>query len=304
MKTMGIKLLSVLAAVLFAAASAQIEVLEETNAYRVVRHAYGETRVPKNPERIISNVEGITDVLVSLNVRPVGDSSYVPSFPEHMRPYLTGVTQLDYESLEPMLALKPDLILTTDYLMADGLYAQFSKIAPTVPLSAHPYNDAEGSLLDIGTLVGKRRAAEVRAAEYRREVEAARAQLAQVVGNETVAIFRVTPRGTFLLQGKDFTDVLYDELGLKPASIVPLDQYNVEVSLEMLPQLDADHLFLAVDNEEALKRLAEHPLWQSVPAVEKDNVYRVPYYVWMDGGIITNEMKIEDVLEALVGRNN
>ncbi|MGG4142550.1 hypothetical protein ABEW34_05405 [Paenibacillus algorifonticola] len=99
---------------------------------------------------------------------------------------------------------------------------------------------------------------------------------------------------------------MYNELKLKPSKLVQelvLDKEEkvVNLSMEMIPQLDADHIFLTVDTgaEEQAKELLESSLWKNLPAVKNTNVHQVNFERWMKSGPIADSSKIDDVLAVL-----
>lgn len=74
------------------------------------------------------------------------------------------------------------------------------------------------------------------------------------------------------------------------------------ISLEVIPQLTADHIFLTMDTgaDQQYKDLTENTLWKNLPAVKGGRVYEVNFETWMKSGPIADGMKIEDVVQALV----
>ncbi|QYO64664.1 ABC transporter substrate-binding protein [Leptolyngbya sp. 7M] len=107
---------------------------------RVVQHELGETCVPLNLQRIIALDPNVTlDPLIALGIKPIGYGSY--NFGEKESPFgvslddVAGATMVGYPdqaSLEKILLLKPDLILTSHYKPQPSQYELLSAIAPTV----------------------------------------------------------------------------------------------------------------------------------------------------------------------------
>jgi iron complex transport system substrate-binding protein len=112
-----------------------VEVVEETDSYRLVRHLSGETQVPLDPERVVSLRPHLTDTLLALGVTPAGAAAWNNEHPEYLAEALEGVALVgspDTPNLEAILALEPDLIVTPPY--EPDLYPQLSRIAPTALL--------------------------------------------------------------------------------------------------------------------------------------------------------------------------
>ncbi|MNI84200.1 Fe(3+)-citrate-binding protein YfmC precursor [compost metagenome] len=80
------------------------------------------------------------------------------------------------------------------------------------------------------------------------------------------------------------------------------NQKVIPISLELIPQLDADHIFITTDtgSEDKTKQLLDNPLWKNLPAVKQGHVYEVNFETWMKSGPIADGKKIDDVLAALV----
>lgn len=290
-----------------------LEVVSETDSTRTVRHVLGESEVPKEPQRIVSLSFLLTDDLLALGVKPVASETYEADF-AYLNPLAEGIIPIpfrgDVSNLEAVLAAQPDLILVGAYNgeIYDGAdYAQLSQIAPTVVINETDSYIADRWVFDLGVVLEEEEAA--RWAEYQDKLAAARAQLEAAVGNEKVGLFRVTSRDFRIYGNVGYTSVLYNEgVGLTPPELarkLAWGKYNESVSLEVLPQLhDAEHLFISVDGDEDAARVftkvEDNPLWQNLPAVQKGNVYPVERRVWINDGLLANERKLRDIVNAFV----
>ncbi|MNH35163.1 Iron(3+)-hydroxamate-binding protein YxeB precursor [compost metagenome] len=100
-------------------------------------------------------------------------------------------------------------------------------------------------------------------------------------------------------------NVLYTDLGLNPPQIVKDlvwgEQSMSVISQEIIPQIDADHLFLTYDEggKELAQEILDSDIWKSLKAVQKGQVYEVSLDHWMTYGPIAYNMKVDDVLQAL-----
>lgn len=292
-----------------------LEVVSETNTTRTVQHVLGESEVPKEPQRIVSLSFFLTDHLLALGVKPAASETYEADF-AYLEPLAEGVTPIPFGgerySLEAVLAAQPNLILVGAYNgeIYGADYAQLSQIAPTVVMNETDSYIADRWVFDLGVVLGLEEAAAERWAEYQEKLEAARAQLEQAIGNEKVGLFRVTSRDFRIYGNVGYTTVLYDDgVGLTPPELarkLAWGKYNESVSLEVLPQLaDAEHLFISVDGDEDTARVfgevEKNPLWRGLPAVQAGRVYPVERRVWMNNGLLANERKVADIIDALSG---
>ena len=173
------------------------------------------------------------------------------------------------------------------------------------------------SILALGKALGMEEQAEARVEQYQAKIVDAREKLRAVDGQE-VAMLRIMPKEIRLYpySSNNMSKFLYDELALTPDPMaVAYDgSKNLAISMESLPDLTADHIFViavygtasAEQVEAARERytsIKEDPLWQDVPAVKSGNIYEVDSRVWLTHGIIAVERKIDDVLSYLVPEN-
>ncbi|WP_127486650.1 ABC transporter substrate-binding protein [Paenibacillus ehimensis] len=282
---------------------------KEASAPRKFKHVMGETEVPAQPQRVVGLY--LEDFLSALDVKPVMQTVVGSFTQQYLENYTAGLPKLDTSAMnfEAVLEAKPDLILLgfPDY-GAEGKYEKFSKIAPTYVFDDDAADDWRGTLRTVGSLLGKSEQAEQLLKRYEEKAAQARKTLEQSIGRETVALIRVHKKGMRLYGGPDgySGSVLYKDLGLNPPNLVKSIAWTDDggmkvISSEVLAQLDADHLFLVVDEgrSEQAKELMNSSVWKSIPAVKKGQVHEVTTDVWMTFGLLAYEKKIDDVLQTL-----
>lgn len=278
---------------------------------RQVTHAAGDTIITAHPQRIAALA--FEDEVLALGFRPC---AFITTF-GFTRPYaasaLAGsrpITPL-YGAMEPpleaVLATSPDLIL------ASGITSSHSRglsaIAPTVVLGESTGPDSDKRRLrDVAKVLGSESRAEQIISDYESRLREARQLLAKRFRGETVAVLRVRARKYNLFGAGLTIPVLYDELGLRPPSLVKtllLDKKRESMVLdpELLPDLAVDHLFVIINPQLASDRhtsaLEEISLWKQVPAVVKGQVYYVSQTNWMSRGIIARSVVADEVVAAL-----
>ena len=125
-----------------------------------VAHAFGETRVPAPPTRVVS--AGLTDAddLLALGVVPIAVTDWFGGEPFGIWPWALprlGDAQpvvlylTDGVPVEQIAGLRPDLIVATDAGLDADTYARLSTIAPTIPQSGRdaffePWRDQAGAI--------------------------------------------------------------------------------------------------------------------------------------------------------------
>lgn len=286
-----------------------VEVLEEGECFRVVRHAAGVTRIPAHPQRICALAAA--DELLSIGVMPVAHAIGDGNFPDYLAEALQGVPWIpnvyggQMPNMEAVIGVHPDLIITRSRSLQT--YNQLSRIAPVVVLLDHMVHYRE-RVLDVGAIVGRRREAEARVAWYNAKVAAAREVLQVRLGDRSMAVMRIRPKAYRLFGddrgGQHVQPVIYGDLGVKRPKLVDGRSWSSTKSPEDLLHLDADYLILSVDvtpgSTRTLLDLLEHPVWQRVPAVRDGRVLALTTYRhWSDAGILGRGRCIDDVVRAV-----
>lgn len=286
-------------------APAGLQVLQTTGEYRLVKDAQGEKKVPLEPKCIVAAGSGYLDHLLAIGVTPCG-AAHGPGgsgFPAYLADqlkdvaYVGGVLEINLESVAK---LKPDLILAMHPAHTDGDFKTLlDPIATTVYLT-EPWSDWRAAMQEIGRVLGKEDAAKARLAEFDQKLADGKAKLSDMTGQK-VMFLRVFPEKLRIYGvGSPTGDILYRGLGLTPATLTSPTEHAIEISLEKLPEIDADHIFLLDQTKDQMAALKANPLWQRLPAVQKNQVYPVDVKIWVQGeGVFAYEVLIDDVLEAL-----
>ncbi|GAB2718126.1 ABC transporter substrate-binding protein [Paenibacillus thermoaerophilus] len=261
--------------------------------------------VPASPKRIFAPY--LEDSLLKLGLKPVAQWSNGNQALEYLQEELKDVPKLDLStglpSPEVLLSYNPDLIiLHTSSYAGNGVYENYSKIAPT-----YVFNNASGniekSLLALGELVGKQAEAEQALKAYRDKAETAKKKLEQAVGGKKVAILRFAPKGVSLMGANYLCGyVVHQDLGLGRSKLVEKEN-SANITLEILPELDADYIFVINQygqGTERLREMTESPVWKSIPAVKQGHVYELNDMHWLGSGLIAYEKMIDDTLKLLV----
>lgn len=290
-------------------AGRQIKVLSEDASHRRVKHALGETEVPKKPQRIASLTPSATDSVLALGLTPVlaTTSWKEENSSSYLAQQLKGVKLLRQAgtlNLEEVLAAKPDLIFASS--RDARLYGQLSKIAPTVCIPLDVSGDRENRILDIGDVVGRPAEAAARRDEYRMYVADAAKLIAGYAANQPVVFLRFR-RNTCVIYTRAtmFGPLLFDQLKLTPDPIMPIAMpgggWDV-LSVERISQLTAEHIFVVadLDSEVYLNQVMDTPIWRELPAVKHNHVHRVASSTWLSGdGILGCEAIVDDVVAAM-----
>ncbi len=95
--------------------------------------------------------------------------------------------------------------------------------------------------------------------------------------------------------------ILFEDLGLKPAK--GFDQLSKDkayelISQEVLPDYDADAIFVVVNRDDGAQKLYQQiqssPIWQGLKAVKANHVYAIPDQPWFDYSALGSKMALDD----------
>src|SRR5262249_31237327 len=140
---------------------------------------------------ITGAVEAMEDSIV-LDVNPVGAITFSGTFPSMFQSITEG-TESTGEKTEPnfekILSLKPDVIIASTKFKPE-VVEQLEKIAPTIPYS-HIATNWEANLQLLGELSGKQEQATKAVADYKADLDAAKAQLGESLKGKKVLAVRV-----------------------------------------------------------------------------------------------------------------
>jgi len=269
-------------------------------------HELGTMKLTKKPEVIVAPY--LEDALLTLGITPAAKWSYGELVQQYLEPYMTDVPRLDFAgglNKEALLSFNPDLIVFyTSRMVEDDSYNQYTQISPTYVFDDGTV-DWKKTLRLFGEMTDLSDKAEQAIEQYEQKVETAKALIKEEAEGKTFAIIRAKPKEIQLMDGTYYSGpIVYNDLGLTPHRLVKELSFDhaVSLSLELLPELDADYLFMLVQDDNSRKLLDEFQnsnLWKSLPAVKNGNVIEMPANYWMATGAIANTLKIDDVVNAL-----
>jgi iron complex transport system substrate-binding protein len=267
--------------------------------------------------KVVSLEWGLTENLVALGVKPVGEAdvkgyntwdTVVP-----LDPSTADVGQRGEPSLEAIAALDPDLVVTTTDLSEDVI-KQIEKTAPVVALRGSDAKDPIGHLrrtLDVlGDATGTAAKADDVLAAFDQHVADAKAKLADA--GKAGAAFAMADG--WLSDGEvsvrmyatgSFLGGVADLLGLKNAWTGAGDpDYGLATTdVEGLTKIgDATFLYVANDTDGGdafVDGLSDNAVWKGLPFVKGGDVHRLPDGIWMFGGPASAQAWIDATVSAL-----
>jgi iron complex transport system substrate-binding protein len=271
-----------------------------TSQTRVVKHAMGETKVPLHPKRVV--VMGALDNALALGIKPIGATTLSDNnFLNHLDDLTVGIEKVGINgqpNLEKILYLKPDLILGLHW--DAELYEKLSQIAPTV-LAGEDTNWKQW-LTKFAEALGQTQKAEKLLREYEQKVQKLHEIYAKSFSQPKVSLVSFWANYTRLYMNSSFSGSILKEIGISRPSYQDKDKANENISLELIPQIEGDVIFLILGghNPSKLKQFTNHPLWSRLQAVKQKHVYPVTSDTWISAwGIIGANLVLDDLLKYL-----
>ncbi|WP_378143886.1 ABC transporter substrate-binding protein [Cnuibacter sp. UC19_7] len=256
-----------------------------------IENPYGETVVPRAPQRIVTLGPDGTDALLALGVRgPVGavlsDSGDPAELPVWTQEALDELAVDDPEVLPggetlpyaEITALEPDLILAVSVELDRDRYEQLAAIAPTVATlpGTTSWQDAVSV---VGMVMGEDEAAAAAIDSVDQKLTAITDAHPQLDGVTVAAATTAAtdPTGTFSVFAEDASPVqLLEDLGFTiPASVVEgtrLDSSTFPVAADQAAGLTSDILVYYAATQAEYDAWLASPVAQSLAQVAGGNV--------------------------------
>lgn len=258
------------------------------------KHQLGETKVNKNPKKVIAFDFGALDTLDKLGIEVTGVAqknlpSYLSKYKDSKYQNIGTLQEPDYEKIS---SIKPDLILISG--RQQTAYPELSKLAPTLFVGVDTKNYMESfkkNMKMIGQIFGKESAVDAELTKIDQSIKEVQDK-AKASGKNGLVILANDGAISAFGPGSRF-GLVHDVLG------VPAVEKNLEVSthgqsisFEFIADKNPDYLFVvdrgaAVTNSAstAAKPLVENELVKKTKAF-KDNhiVYLDQNYWYLSGG--------------------
>ena len=264
---------------------------------QVVDGVGNEVTIPAQVSKVYA--PGLEDYLVALGVTPVAQWSTGQSPQQYLQGELKDVQQISFAngipSPESIIDLEPELIMfPTAYYAQNGVYENYNQIAATYVFD-NALGDVETAATTIADLLGLDAKEAIQT--YHERFEQAKSKLSSTTAGKKAVLINANAKAIFLVGNLYYGGYVLDKLGFEQSKLVA-GQASADISLEMLPELDADYIFIN-DNDGLgdafLAELKDSPLWNTLPAVKADQIFEVEGDHWRSSGLIAYEKIIDDV---------
>jgi iron complex transport system substrate-binding protein len=274
---------------------------------RTVKHDLGTTTINGLPKRVAVLEFSFVDAVVNLGMKPVGiaDDDDPDRIIPALRAKVGDYTPLGLRAspnLQVITSLKPDLIIA-DSSENSGIYAQLSKIAPTVAIASDTagYEETINSEKVVAQAVGRCDEMADVLAKHEKVMRDLKNRVPK--GEKRKVLFAITTdTGVSGYTMRGFTPGILASLGLDtpmPSS----DTQSVALSLETLVSMKPDVIFVAPHpGKELLDQWATTSLWSTIPAVAHKQVFKMNQNLWSRArGLTAAEEIAKQAVDTLYG---
>lgn len=269
-----------------------------------VKHAMGETPIPKTPQRVVILTNEGTEALLALGIKPVGAVKSWVGDPwyDHIKADMQGAKNVGTESqpnIEEIAALKPDLIIGNK-MRIEKIYDQLSKIAPTV-YSAELRGDWKINFKLYAEAVNKKAEGDKILADFDKRLDEFKTKAGDKL-KQKVSLVRFMPATARIYYNDTFAGVIFKQAGIARPDKQNKDTFADDVTKERIPDMEGDILFYftyETGDGKASKMEDEwvkDPLWNNLNVVKNKKAFKVSDTIWNTaGGVKAANLLIDDL---------
>ncbi|MCG7409255.1 ABC transporter substrate-binding protein [Paenibacillus sp. ACRRX] len=276
---------------------------------KTIQTATGQLEIPVNPKRIV--MDGYLPNMLILGIKPVGAMQWDLDN-KVIKDQIAGIESVGERSLEKMLDLDPDLIVTWLDPKYDGkIIEQYNKIAPTIVLPYNYFSSIYESTRYFGDIFDKQKEAEQWLTEFDQDSAEARTKINKVV----------KPKDTFALMGVFVVDsafyiygdggyrggeAIYQHLKLNPPPKQKQEmigkQSSKKVSFEVVHEYAGDYIFLDQGKMIAEVWGSNEGVWKSLDAVKNNRVFDLDPDLFWGNDPISLKLQIKELAKMITER--
>ncbi|USG66180.1 siderophore ABC transporter substrate-binding protein [Brevibacillus ruminantium] len=273
-----------------------------------IKHELGETKVKKNPQKVVVFDFGTLDTLDKLGV----EVAALPktSIPKYLEKYkdekYANVGSLKEPDFEKINEIKPDLIIISG--RQSTMYDEFTKIAPTIYQGVDTKRYMESfteNAKTIGQIFGKESAVDEALAKVNEEIKQLHDK-ATASGKNALIILANDGKISAYGPNSRF-GIIHDVFGVAPVDKnIEVSTHGQSISFEYIVEKDPDYLFVvdrsaAIGGQSSAKSVVENELVAKTKASKEGHiVYLDPDFWYLSGGgLISVEAMVKEIAAGL-----
>lgn len=254
-------------------------------------------------QTIIACDGSVIGMLLALHIIPGGAPADHPWTDYYKRKYETArVIALSAEPAERLNQLRlaaPDYIVGMDRQASAEEQSALKTIAPTLLLSRET-QDWRKQLRQTAAFLARTPVAEAWLSRYERKADTVRTQLAGMQRTRLLPL-RIEGRRIFIPGRFSIADVLYEDLGFRPANGTHPDEPDRTVEYAELEELQTEHVLLLVNDDPVsqatLRDLMHREPWRRRPGARGGRVDVLPCYPWASYSAFAHDLLLDEALK-------
>ncbi|MCR1899631.1 siderophore ABC transporter substrate-binding protein [Irregularibacter muris] len=277
---------------------------EESTDTITIQHSLGETKVDKNPKRVVVFDYGTLDSLDKMNVEIVGlPKANIPSSLEKFNDdKYENVGALKEPDFEKIFELQPDIIFISGR-QAES-YEEFEKIAPTVYMEVDGA-DYMGSVIKNAKILGEIFDKEEFVEQELANINDAIQELNQeVVDSEKNALIVLANDGMISAYGEGSRfGIIHREFGFIPVDKgIEVSNHGQSITFEYILEKNPDVVFVVdraavTGGSTSAKQIFDNDIIKQTEAYKNGKIVYLNSEIWYvaSGGLTGTKTMIEDV---------
>ncbi|GAA4708239.1 siderophore ABC transporter substrate-binding protein [Brevibacillus fulvus] len=276
-----------------------------------IKHQLGETKVKKNPQKVVVFDFGVLDSLDKLGVEVTGVPqnnipAYLSKYKDSKYANVGGLKEPDFEKINE---IGPDLIIISG--RQQDSYEEFSKIAPTLYMAVDTSKYMESftdNMKTLGQIFGKEAAVDEALAQLNDTIKSVHEKVT-ATGKNALIILANEGKVSAYGAGSRF-GIIHDLLGFVPVDPnIEASTHGQSISFEYIAEKDPDYLFVidrgAVvttgNSSSPAKQVIENDLVKQTKAYKDGHiVYLDPNYWYLSGGgLLSVQAMIDEVANSV-----
>jgi len=265
-----------------------------------------QVEIPVRAKRVIT--DWYLGQILALDVVPVGgvtaNLDYAAFLKQHYKDgEITNIGTDGKVSLEKILELKPDLIITWN----PEEVGKYEKIAPTIVFAEEAHSSAREEIKAMGSYLGRQKEAETFVNEFEDRIATAKEKINDVVPDgATFTIYEMFEKNATIVGNSSVSGgrALYQILGLKPQEKVQ-EIYDAkeasggryEISYEVVGDFVADYNFMI----NFFNKDGKLPgTWTSLDVVKNNQIIELPSEYYFASDPLSGLHQAEELADKIV----
>ncbi len=277
-----------------------------------IKHKLGETKVKKNPQKVVVFDFGALDSLdkMGIEVTALPKSNIPPYLEKYKADKYINVGSLKEPDFEKINEVAPDLIIISG--RQAEMYDELSKIGPTIYIGVENDKYIESfteNMKTLGKIFGKESFIDEQLAKINEDIKAIHAKAAAL--NKTALIILANEGSISAYGEKSRFGIIHDVFGIPAVDkTIEVSTHGQKITSEYIVEKNPDYLYVidrgaavatTSEAQSAAKQVVENELVKKTKAYQNNHLVYLDQNYWYlsGGGLISIEEMIKEISASL-----